>query len=650
MKKAIQRLIRGDDGKLKIVFIDAVTLKQLPNSQGYQVINSNADQYWEPVQSVDKPNVPSATTSIQDLNPEINSHGTDRQSELGITTSSKPPESLARQSVRESLKPSSSSTRVSPESSVRALAVNPDISPSVSTASRVNPESVQERQVSETNPEIAKSIPGEVNPLGIGNTPTGLARLDYSGLAGKHRNQPPDADFMKDIQESVTGFFGPGYTVHLEAGKGRLPGKSGNANHPFGKALDFTVSDPTGKKVSQSRMEDYGAYAVTDMGKKFTGVGIGPGYMSPGEMHLDKVHRNPTAWGDYNTGATMTPGVESAIEQAGQTGAPVYGMGLPEYMGTTPTPRSSIAKDVISDAVKSSVSNDYADVQENPLGKFTGVTGSAPGYTGIVGADAKEYGITGEAAVRNNNPGNITSNNWDNSVGDNKPNKKYSYGVYATPEDGAKAKASLLGGKVYGPLSITDAITKYAPPDDNPTQAYIDKITKDLGLPSSTKISDLNKNQFDTMLSSISSFESPGKAANVTDSLGRHIGTYSNGQLTRDTSAPGFYTARGSLMDTPSETSGIGRGSRVGGSYTGRSGVDSPSESGSRFGGSGLGQGYSGKGGLDSPSESVRSSGGFKGSSKGSGFASGGSDKEKDRSLDRDSGKKDHSKGGYNAD
>ena len=39
MKKAIQRLVRADDGTVRIVYIDAETLKELPSLEGYQVIN-----------------------------------------------------------------------------------------------------------------------------------------------------------------------------------------------------------------------------------------------------------------------------------------------------------------------------------------------------------------------------------------------------------------------------------------------------------------------------------------------------------------------------------------------------------------------------------------------------------------------------------
>lgn len=176
----------------------------------------------------------------------------------------------------------------------------------------------------------------------------GMAALAPNGLLGtqsnisysnqnSQRNQKPDARFESALSGAVRGYFGPDYSVDVTSGKGRLAGKKGNANHPYGFAADFdVVNNKTGQRVGQSQMEDFGAYAAS---KGFTGVGIGPGYMAPGRMHLDMAHTSPTAWGDRNTASTMTPGVNDAIENAGRTGAPVHGMGLPGPGAPTPTSR-----------------------------------------------------------------------------------------------------------------------------------------------------------------------------------------------------------------------------------------------------------------------------------------------------------------------
>ena len=67
MKKAIQRLVRADDGTVRIVYIDAETLKELPSLEGYQVINQS-NNYWEPVKDTKDPNTPSDTVKSEHLN------------------------------------------------------------------------------------------------------------------------------------------------------------------------------------------------------------------------------------------------------------------------------------------------------------------------------------------------------------------------------------------------------------------------------------------------------------------------------------------------------------------------------------------------------------------------------------------------------
>lgn len=169
------------------------------------------------------------------------------------------------------------------------------------------------------------------------------AAIDYSPLSagGVQRNQRPDESFMGGIGDAVAGYFGPGYSVSVASGKGvmRNPDGSvsrrGNHNHPSGFAADFDVIGPDGQKVSPARMADFGAYAAS---KGFTGVGVGPGYMEPGRMHLDVVHHNPTAWGAGGSSANMDPALHEAITQAGMFGAPVFGAGLPENV-PTPTDR-----------------------------------------------------------------------------------------------------------------------------------------------------------------------------------------------------------------------------------------------------------------------------------------------------------------------
>jgi hypothetical protein len=57
MKKAIQKIVKDDQGRQKIIYIDPVTLKEIKDIKGYTVINPNSKV--DAVQSIDTPNIPS---------------------------------------------------------------------------------------------------------------------------------------------------------------------------------------------------------------------------------------------------------------------------------------------------------------------------------------------------------------------------------------------------------------------------------------------------------------------------------------------------------------------------------------------------------------------------------------------------------------
>ena len=221
------------------------------------------------------------------------------------------------------------------------------------------------------------------------------AAIDYSPLSagGVQRNQRPDESFMGGIGDAVAGYFGPGYSVSVASGKGvmRNPdgsvSKRGNHNHPSGFAADFDVIGPDGQQVGPARMADFGAYAAS---QGFTGVGVGPGYMEPGRMHLDVVHHNPTAWGAGGVSANMDPALHEAITQAGAFGAPLFGAGLPENV---PTPENRPLPDTLMASAP-----DYQTVatKQAPVGDQGGVIGasfSPPQQD----APAPDIGVSGSA-------------------------------------------------------------------------------------------------------------------------------------------------------------------------------------------------------------------------------------------------------------
>ena len=84
-------------------------------------------------------------------------------------------------------------------------------------------------------------------------------------------------------------------------------------------------------------------------------------------------------------------------------------------------------------------------------------------------------------ADRNNNPGNIrtSGDNWQGADGSNA-----GFVNFNNPEYGVRAVAKNLytSQETHGNDSVADIISRWAPPSENDTDAYINKVAKDLGV------------------------------------------------------------------------------------------------------------------------------------------------------------------------
>ena len=96
-------------------------------------------------------------------------------------------------------------------------------------------------------------------------------------------------------------------------------------------------------------------------------------------------------------------------------------------------------------------------------------------------------------ADKNNNPGNITdtSTPWQGLVGSNAGSVEFS-----TPEHGVRAVAKNLytSQETHGTNTVTDIITRWAPPSENDTQAYINKVAADLEVDPNDDLGSLKDN------------------------------------------------------------------------------------------------------------------------------------------------------------
>lgn len=122
----------------------------------------------------------------------------------------------------------------------------------------------------------------------------------------------------------------------------------------------------------------------------------------------------------------------------------------------------------------------------------------------------------GNQPWRNNNPGNITDKPPRyGAIGHN--------GTFAIYPDEATGKAALdtkLHQASWQQLSVEDAMNKYAPPNENDTEGYINRLTTDTGVSRDTLLSALTPEQmtaFQNTIMDVEGFNATGQTYNVND-------------------------------------------------------------------------------------------------------------------------------------
>jgi hypothetical protein len=135
------------------------------------------------------------------------------------------------------------------------------------------------------------------------------------------------------------------------------------------------------------------------------------------------------------------------------------------------------------------------------------VTGAGPGFTEVQTTDDEKQRREGVRNWRNNNPGNLEMGAFARSFGAVGSDGRFA--VFPTLADGTKAKEELLFGSKskYANLSITDALNRYAPPNENNTAAYIKSVASAVGVDPSTILNKLDSGQRQQMLAAISRVE-----------------------------------------------------------------------------------------------------------------------------------------------
>lgn len=110
--------------------------------------------------------------------------------------------------------------------------------------------------------------------------------------------------------------------------------------------------------------------------------------------------------------------------------------------------------------------------------------------------------------LRNNNPGNIENSpvTWQGEV---KPSKDARFKQFRTIGHGYRAMFVLLNNyqKLYRLDTIEKMITRWAPPVENDTAAYIDAVSKWSGVSPTSRITATNKDVMIPIVAAMSRME-----------------------------------------------------------------------------------------------------------------------------------------------
>lgn len=207
----------------------------------------------------------------------------------------------------------------------------------------------------------------------------------------------------------------------------------------------------------------------------------------------------------------------------------------------------------VEDYASKRVAQAFGDTQSTPGGGFVRVADAGKGWTSLVGPNG-EVRREGARNWRNNNPGNIEYGKFAQSAGAIGTDGRFA--VFPSYEAGRAAKAKLLfESPNYRDKTIYGAISRWAPPVENNTNAYANAVASAVGVSLDTPISALSSEQRNAMLDAMEKVEGfrPGKEISIG---GSSVGSAQSGsQVAQALAAP---QGERSPMSGQSDMPGLG--------------------------------------------------------------------------------------------
>jgi len=202
-------------------------------------------------------------------------------------------------------------------------------------------------------------------------------------------------------------------------------------------------------------------------------------------------------------GQSSAPGPSQAGGAAAEgTGS----MGGATDSGSTGSGGGGSASPVSTSPASPAVSGGSAGTTGSSEGAISQVIQAEPGFNVVQYDDGRIERRTGSRNWRNNNPGNLEFGDFSRRYGALGSDGRFA--IFPTYEAGQRAKEALLfEGRGYAGMTIAQAITRYAPPNENDTAMYIRTVSAAVGASPTTLMSDLNPDQRKALLASMERVE-----------------------------------------------------------------------------------------------------------------------------------------------
>ena len=162
--------------------------------------------------------------------------------------------------------------------------------------------------------------------------------------------------------------------------------------------------------------------------------------------------------------------------------------------------------------------------------------GVVPGKSVTIGDQTR---TGGDRNWRNNNPGNIEYGPFAIKYGAIGSDGRFA--IFPTEEQGRMAQDALLKSKNYANLSLSDAIKRYAPSNENDPKSYAKQIMAQTGIDQNMRYADLTPEQQSRVLDAMKRIEG-GRAGTVSGPAGNRTNTMAGVSYNgagASTSAPG---------------------------------------------------------------------------------------------------------------